>query len=538
MKTKKKVLYLAVSMLLIVFVLQMGHAQASGNELFADAPGTAEMKQGEAAPDPTVIRSRNVNVVNLDALQGEDTITLNLFSDVSFNAVKDRLEKRGTGGYTWFGSVEGVKDSQVILTVENGGMAGNITVDGQMYQVRDTGSGIHSVREIDQSGFPECFPPTPVDATSDETDVPKGYMQDDGSTIDIMVVYTAAAAVGGNIASEIQLAIDETNQSYANSGINPRMNLVHTAQVTYTESGNIQIDRNRLQNKTDGYMDNAHTLRDTYAADMVTLWVANGGGYCGIAYIMTTVSTTFENYAFQVTARSCATGYYSFGHEFGHIQSARHDWYVDPTNNSPYTYNHGYVDPGDAWRTIMAYSNDCQGCTRIQYWSNPDVLYGGQPMGVPEGQYHAADNRKTLNNTAWTVANFRQSVSSISADIKANGLDGHVTVSSYDPVSIVISLDPGDKTGQTADWWIAVNTPLDPPEDWYTYVYPTGWLPGINLCAQTPLFALSPYEVLNMTLPPGNYTFYFALDDPDGMATGPWWGLDSVEVYVCNGLCK
>ena len=35
-----------------------------------------------------------------------------------------------------------------------------------------------------------------------------------------------------------------------------------------------------------------------------------------------------------------------------------------------------------------------------------------------------------------------------------------------------------------------------------------------------------------MTLPVGNYTFYFAVDDPDGMATGPWWGMDSVEVTV------
>lgn len=57
-------------------------------------------------------------------------------------------------------------------------------------------------------------------------------------------------------------------------------------------------------------------------------------------------------------------------------------------------------------------------------------------------------------------------------------------------------------------------------------------VPGINLCAQTGLFDLSPYEVLNMTLPVGKYIFYFALDDPDGTATGSWWGLDSVEVTV------
>jgi hypothetical protein len=62
----------------------------------------------------------------------------------------------------------------------------------------------------------------------------------------------------------------------------------------------------------------------------------------------------------------------------------------------------------------MAYNNDCYDsgfdCTRIPYWSNLMVTYGGVPMGVAEGGYHAADNRKTLNNTACTVANFRTSI--------------------------------------------------------------------------------------------------------------------------------
>jgi hypothetical protein len=509
---------IALSILFVVISLQIGHAQVPGNELFSDAAGSydlsIEQKLEKERQDPTVVRSRSVvvnftNIVNIGALQGEDIITLNFFDDVSFTAIKDRLEKRGANRYTWFGSIKGLKHSQVILTVENGSIAGNITVDGQVFQVRGIGNGIHSVREIDQSAFPDEIPPTPIDVGPDELDVPEGSMLDDGSIIDIMVVYTAAAAVGGDIAAEIQLAVDETNQSYANSGINPRLNLVHTSQVTYTETGDIRTDRNRLQSKTDGYMDNVHTLRDTYDADMVTLWVANGEGYCGIAYIMTTVSTSFENYGFQVTKRTCATGKYSFGHEFGHIQSARHDWYVDSNNNSPYTYNHGYVDPGDAWRTIMAYSNDCSGCSRIQYWSNPDVLYSGQPMGVPEGQYHAADNRKTLNNTAWTVANFRQSVPTISADIKANGSDGPLTITQNDPLSVTIGLNAAGYTDD-ADWWVLADTPFG----WYRYdVNGDTWVPGQTVTYQGPLFDLSSYEVLNMSgLPLGSYTFYFGVD--------------------------
>jgi len=38
-----------------------------------------------------------------------------------------------------------------------------------------------------------------------------------------------------------------------------------------------------------------------------------------------------------------------------------------------------------------------------------------------------------------------------------------------------------------------------------------------------------------MVLSAGDYTFYFGLDDPDGAATGPWWGIDSVKVSVVTG---
>ena len=519
-------------MLSTVLALQIGQAHASGNKFSIDTEAAVGLIQAEKNTDPTIVRSRNVHVVNLDALQETDTFTLNLLRDGSFNAIKERVEKRGTKRYTWFGNLAGVEESQIILTVENGSIAGNITVRGKMYQVRDIGSGVYSIHEIDQSAFSECHPPIPIDTDPIELDVSESAMLDDGATIDIMVVYTAAAAGGGNLAAEIQLAVDETNQSYANSGINPRLNLVHTAQVTYMETGHISTDLNRLQNKTDGFMDNVHTLRDAYGADMVSLWVANGGGYCGVAYLMTTVSTAFAKYAFQVTARFCATGNFSFGHEFGHLQSARHDWYVDSTNNRPYIYNHGYVYPPNRWRTIMAYNTECSdlgfNCTRLQYWSNPDVLYGGQPMGIPEGHYHPADNRKTLNNTAWTVANFRQSVSPISADVKANGSDGPIAIAPSDTLSLTIELDSGGHTNN-ADWWVLGDTPFG----WYYYNLVSGWRPGQNVTYQGALFDLSPYEVMKMTLPEGSYKLYFGVDmDMNGVLDMNRIYYDKVEVEI------
>jgi len=141
---------------------------------------------------------------------------------------------------------------------------------------------------------------------------------------------------------------------------------------------------------------------------------------------------------------------------------------------------------------------------------------------------NASSTTVTLTGDATVTANF----SSIAVDIQANGSDGPITVTANDRVSIRISLDPSNLAGQNADWWIAVNTSFAAPGNWYTYVYPSVWRSGITPCAQTGLFHLTPFEVLNMALPKGNYTFYFAIDDPDGLPAGPWWGLDSVKVSV------
>jgi len=128
---------------------------------------------------------------------------------------------------------------------------------------------------------------------------------------------------------------------------------------------------------------------------------------------MTSVSASFAPNGFSVVARSCATGYYSFGHEMGHNMGARHDTYVD-SGTTPYTYAHGYTRPAamSPWRTVMAYNNACTAastsCTRIQYWSNPAVSYGGTPMGDA-----SSDNHQTLNNTAYTVANFRATAATV-----------------------------------------------------------------------------------------------------------------------------
>jgi len=304
-------------------------------------------------------------------------------------------------------------ENYVIIASSGKTYAANILKDGILYQVRWIGDEVYQLRKIDQSKFPqEC-----------KSSVPKGINQkgleqdacantDPADFIDVMVAYTddARASAGSKdaIEAEIYLATYEANLAYFNSNVTQRIRLVHLVEVSYAETGDVELDRNRLQNSSDGFLDNLHTLRNTHFADIVML-MTQSCDYCGMAYIMDPVSSGFENFGFGVVKRSCATGYYSFVHEMAHIMGCRHLCATDNTL-TPYDYGHAfeYCTGGTAFRTVMAYSGSCNNSTtpRLPYFSNPGVSYLGIAMGTNTGTCQA-DNHRVLNNTALTVANFR-----------------------------------------------------------------------------------------------------------------------------------
>lgn len=338
------------------------------------------------------------------------SVVLNLFPDASFTGLVTRVQQ-DSWAVTWTGRLVGKPRSYFYLVMADGAFIAHVASTEGVFEVSFAGKGVYRVVQINQAALqdhPEGAMYEPEgDILAPADGVPTA---DPGTSIDVMVAYTTAArAAEGSTAAmkaRIALAVAETNTGYINSGVATRLRLVHVEEVVYTESGNIGTDLTALVSASDGQMDNVHTLRNLHGADMVCLIVENGGGYCGLANaIMATAAG-----AFQVTARDCATGYYSFGHEFGHLQGARHDMYVD-TGTTPYPYGHAYVhpqttDPAKRWRTIMAYNDRCvawgYNCTRLQYWSNPSKLYLAEPMGDANSQ-----NYRVLNNTAFTVANFR-----------------------------------------------------------------------------------------------------------------------------------
>jgi len=380
----------------------LNNAQRAQLATIRGRPGTVDVHLARIAAAPGRLLGQG-SVVRLGVAPG-----------VSVVATGERVVKRAEGDVSWAGPVRG-DHGWVQMVLMDGGVAATVTVGLTQYSIESLGGGLHAVSLIDQSAFPsEHTPDNPSGALSSTIDAAIGGIQaaKAGSTdatggiaaltqINVLVVYTASAATAaGTIGSKIQLAVDETNQSYVNSGININMVRVHTAQVSYSESGrSFSTHVNYLKGTTDGYMDNVHTLRNTYAADVVVL-VVNDSEACGMAAAIKATASS----AFAAAHYSCITGYYSFGHEVGHLQGARHDRYVD-SSTTPYAYGHGFIPSAKNWRTIMAYGNNCSNCTRIQWWSNPAKTYPstGQVMGTTTYE----NNARVLNETAATVAAFR-----------------------------------------------------------------------------------------------------------------------------------
>jgi hypothetical protein len=379
------------------------------------------------ANDPMVVRSKNI-IVDVGQLRNQvrSRISMPIFERKSIVLSRSSLEAQ-KGGLIWKGTIANEQGSSATFVIVGEVVIGDIfTKSRNMYQIRYLGNGVHSLREIDRTKFrPEGnSSEPPADAVQDKKPgellmtaaAPAAVTcnTDPANVIDVLVVFTpttrVAAGGAAAIRATILLAVQETNDSYNNSGITQRLQLAHMEELNYTESGNSNTDKNRLKNPTDGFMDNVHTLRNTFAADVVMLVVENLQ-VCGETFIMNPVSNAFEKSAFGVVARDCATGNFSFGHELGHMMGARHDWDADGTNNSPFAFNHGFIRTNPTnntttpWRTIMGV-NGTPATVRIQFWSNPNVNFAGDPTGVATGSRQAS-NAQTLNATALTVANFR-----------------------------------------------------------------------------------------------------------------------------------
>jgi peptidyl-Asp metalloendopeptidase len=345
-----------------------------------------------------------------------DTLRINLAPGIDLTASRDEAHQIGDDIVTWQGhwndagslassarSISGdtaldTAANQVVLVRHGSMLTGSLHVNGELYALRPLMSGGHAIYHVDTSAMPPDHPTDFVAQAPERSDGDAGTPTPmDRSTTHAMIVFSDDAM--RTIADPVgfaHLAITETNQGYANSGIRHRLTMIDTVYASeYRDTRDARKDLGALTETRDGVLDWVHQRRDEKGADLVTLIVGQGTNACGVGWLNAGAGN-----AFTVVDKGCALGYYTYGHELGHVYGATHN--PEAGGSGPYSYGYGYYNQAAKARTVMSY--ECpNGCKRYNVWSSPNNTING----VRAGNAQKNDNTRVLNERAATVAAFR-----------------------------------------------------------------------------------------------------------------------------------
>ncbi len=380
-----------------------------------NAPALYRFAEG---PTPTVKAGQRVERILVDPAPlsaAAATIALPLPTGQVAVARRDAVERRGPDSLSWRGMVD--DGGRVTLTLHKGILAGRAEMPDGPYEIATSPAGPLLIKlamdQFDACGnevpaaneLPTTFHPSPV------TPGLSLIGEDPPDQIDVMILYTPPARDGAGGVAQIeataQAAVDAANGAYADSDMVQRLRLVHVELINYMDSGNVFNDRNFLQQDP-----GTAALRDEMRADMVGMITEDGGGFCGVAFLMgsgadpAVVAAGFAPFGFQVTARVCAVGNFTYAHEHGHNMGFQHN----PANGAPpasalFPYAYGHQVTGVA-RTVMSTQGGC--CNRVGHFANPAVDFmppaaAGNASGITD----ARENARVGDFVAPFTANWR-----------------------------------------------------------------------------------------------------------------------------------
>ena len=383
----------------------------------AALPDAAPVDPDARSPEPGVVEALRSRAVAVDMARLADAratledgqparLRLNLFEDVALDAV---IERTGDTRYGWSlsGGIDGDPHGSVTLVVHGDILAGAVHSAEGTYVIASRNGTVHTVRQVSEDFQCEVHgepPGAPFVGMTGSMSAAAASDGDDGSEVDVLVLFTQAALdVEGSLRrmrASVDLAVAWANDAYEASGVDLRVDLVAAVQIDYQETRlgggqgltNQGVDMWRLTQPTDGYMDEAHVLRDRYAADVMHLIVdqPGGGGQGSLLRV--------EDPAASAVSISISLSRYGagalFAHELGHVMGLLHDRYEEGRrpNASPLAaltpWSYGYVNQrafdGDAteesrWRTIMSYNSQCRDegfqCRQLPRFSDPNRNY-------------------------------------------------------------------------------------------------------------------------------------------------------------------
>ncbi len=367
---------------------------------------------------PEYLRYRFVDVDTsglLSALQ----VTLALFDDTTCTATRTTVAQDTDGSYVWEGTVLGHNGSQVLLSVDGEALTGFVQIGSRRFEIEET-EGPHIVTEANPDFVSNPGPKTSLPPSGRAPATPPAWRQaaaDDGSVVDLMVLYTPAARLArdgqGDTTNGIKATIDalvaQVNDALTKSGAAFRVRRVHSQEFVYDET---RLDMSTVLDaiRTDA---GVAAARDRYAADIVMLLVGKSDGTDqsndGIACWLPNPLQPDATLGYAVSSLRNIFVELTFVHEVGHLFGLDDTKAEGPAMGAGDAYPDRYDMRTTAFCGPMCYWQKGLGYM-MPYFSNPAITVpledGGTAPGGITGQRNSV---RCLNAAAPGLANYRRS---------------------------------------------------------------------------------------------------------------------------------
>ncbi len=422
---------------IFVLLLAASIAQAQ-TEILLPRSVAATGSGGSQASLPLGTSPVAVNAAGLFAMPTHAQAALSLPGKASIAVVHDRVETHPSGNQTWIGYLRDFgTDYRVVITTGADGSSGRIALPGNEYWVTSNAgqtwlvdrqsSGLKQAPNLTNDGI--VPPPQALQIAQSEVasqmPVTGEALPGPMSTVDVMVVYTPSLVeqLGSGLQTRLDQLIAISNQAYLDSEVAIKLRLVHTAQVAYSDSTDMDTALFDLSIGAPGsFAADVAGLRNTYGADLVVLMRAYSyvvqGRTCGIAFTLGIGESNLTGtgtLGYSVVSNGSSSGIFcgelTFVHEIGHNMGNMHDRRTTaPTETTgvfPYSFGYGL---DNSFVTVMGYSSSYTNSPTIGKFSNPSLLCNGQPCGVSGTGSTSANNALSMNNIRAQVASFRPTV--------------------------------------------------------------------------------------------------------------------------------